>query len=661
MIWIGSVCCRALWCAGQEQPVYQPIPADFRTGYLDLYRHAVSRIGDTDRRIRKAKSEFYEESYYYQSHLMLSGKVLFNDPAGEYAGSIVRYLLRDHPDLQAEIRCYTVRSPAVNAFATTNGLILVNLGLLARVENEAQLAFILCHEIGHYIRQHPLDLFLEARRLDQSADRPLADANWEEVILAKNAYSREKEEEADLIGLDLFLQSGYSLEGAWEVFDMLQEPQRSAYAPPLAPSYLVPEGLQLPDSLWLSEVQDLAPAAGEDVTHPDPARRKGLIRARINGMPPGARQDWIIGEGWFWQIQHACRLECCRMLLDSREYEKALYYAYTLKDTDPAESDRLASYALYGLARYAMQGKWWDVHVPYEEAEGEVQRICYLTEQLAPHEMALLSLAFVRRCRQSQPGSVLLERMYCDLRQDLQTRRRDSARLLPDSSWLSPLWARLADSPAWAPCEPLQAEEAPDKGSFSLGGDNILLLNPVYRVVDERSGSRVRYLESELAEQRFAGLLRQHIETAGIGYSWFSAHQLKPEDAGRFEDMVRLNAYVLEQQRMRDAGMVSLHWPEVQAIGQRHGARYLVWSGALALVRPRPAKGMVMAAGLAFFPMFPYSLYYALTPRHDTMLLLEVYDLETGRQVFGLPRLVRMDDRADVLNALTYDLVQRIK
>lgn len=51
-------------------------------------------------------------------------------------------------------RVRVVEDPAVNAFTFGGGLINVNAGLIARMENEAQLAFILAHEIAHVVEHH---------------------------------------------------------------------------------------------------------------------------------------------------------------------------------------------------------------------------------------------------------------------------------------------------------------------------------------------------------------------------------------------------------------------------------------------------------------------------------------------------------------------------
>ncbi len=59
-----------------------------------------------------------------------------------------------------DIRVHLVRTPVFNASMAPNGMLQLWTGLLLRVENEAQLAAIVGHEIGHYLQRHSVDRFI---------------------------------------------------------------------------------------------------------------------------------------------------------------------------------------------------------------------------------------------------------------------------------------------------------------------------------------------------------------------------------------------------------------------------------------------------------------------------------------------------------------------
>ena len=90
------------------------------------------------------------ESGFAIDDILQSGLVLFNDPTTIYVNKVLEQLpITDRKLIKKNPRAYVLNSSAVNAFATDQGIIFVTLGLLASLQNEAQLAFILSHELIH--------------------------------------------------------------------------------------------------------------------------------------------------------------------------------------------------------------------------------------------------------------------------------------------------------------------------------------------------------------------------------------------------------------------------------------------------------------------------------------------------------------------------------
>ena len=94
-----------------------------------------------------------------ESRLRLSPFTLRDAQFTAYIQDIACRLGGEHcPD----IRVYLMRTPFFNASMAPNGMMQVWTGLLLRVENEAQLAAVLGHEIGHYVARHSVDQLREA-------------------------------------------------------------------------------------------------------------------------------------------------------------------------------------------------------------------------------------------------------------------------------------------------------------------------------------------------------------------------------------------------------------------------------------------------------------------------------------------------------------------
>lgn len=114
-------------------------------------------------------------------------------------------------------RSYTfqvVENKAVNAFATTGGYVYVTTGLLKAADNEAQLASVIGHEMGHIESRHLIEQMRQtavSRGLVTAAglDRNTV-ANIGVDLALSRPRSRQDEYEADQIGLRLLRQAGYA-------------------------------------------------------------------------------------------------------------------------------------------------------------------------------------------------------------------------------------------------------------------------------------------------------------------------------------------------------------------------------------------------------------------------------------------------------------------
>lgn len=138
----------------------------------------------------------------------------------------------DRPDIPYTFQIVEDRD--INAFATMGGYVYINAGLMIEAENEAELASVVAHEIGHIVGGHAIAQMreraiqrglLSVAGLDQSAAVQIG------VELALNLpNSREDELESDRLGLENMRRAGYSPSGMIAFMKTLQ--QRSGGSPP---------------------------------------------------------------------------------------------------------------------------------------------------------------------------------------------------------------------------------------------------------------------------------------------------------------------------------------------------------------------------------------------------------------------------------------------
>lgn len=125
-----------------------------------------------------------------------------------------------------DLRVYLVRTPFFNANMAPNGMMQIWSGLMLRVENEAQLAAVIAHEIAHYVERHSVE------RLRAIKDRTafaqflgafgLVGAIGQIAVLASAfAYTRDQERAADRISVALMHRAGYDCAEAATVWGNL--------------------------------------------------------------------------------------------------------------------------------------------------------------------------------------------------------------------------------------------------------------------------------------------------------------------------------------------------------------------------------------------------------------------------------------------------------
>jgi predicted Zn-dependent protease len=115
-----------------------------------------------------------------------------------------------------------VADPSINAFALPGGPMFINTGLLKAVDNEAQLAGVMGHEMSHVILRHgtnqaskqqllSLPAILGQQMAGNSMMGQLAQLG---IGLGTNSvflkFSRTAESQADLTGSHLMAESGYN-------------------------------------------------------------------------------------------------------------------------------------------------------------------------------------------------------------------------------------------------------------------------------------------------------------------------------------------------------------------------------------------------------------------------------------------------------------------
>jgi Zn-dependent protease with chaperone function len=684
--------------SGQDFDRYQrlkasgPLPEDFILSTEEKYQFEMQELDwQENMSAREMKAAFFQKSAYYLNQLLQSGKVLFNDELSLYIQEIADYLLRSRPELRKQLRFYVVKSPSSNAFASNDGIILINMGLLSRLENEAQLAFILSHEISHYIKQHPLDIFMENNKPRQDA-RMFGAAEIEKALVAKNNYSREKEEEADRLGLNLYLQSNYDLESVIRVFEILKFAHLPFTDEPFDAQIWETDYLKFPQGYFLEKVtpiQDLFANYDESLSsHPSPDTRKVIMQEILDGRDNRGRSSFLFGEKKFHRAREIARFESCYLKLQSHAYESAIYYSFLLLQDHPESFflQKVIAQALYGLSRYADEGKFWDVHIDFDEIEGQQQQLFHIIEKLEDEELNLLTLSYCWKLFAANPGDQELKLMVEDLMlsmgknyvKDISFFSKVPAEFILASKGSLGKFAipNLMNDPVFYGLLQLkitqaqlgETENATLKGQdeqkalalkgIDLGLEKVVFVDPTYKRLDHRLSPSVRFLESESAQKKLTSDLQKYANQLGLEHVMLSSIDLKSDNGELFNDLVQLREWMNEKTDIDKVKKVALGHQEMQRLKEKYGTQYFVWTEVVSTATPKKNKLLTIISGAI---VLPYALYSALSPRYDTYMYTMVYDIESGDYVIIYPKYLNLKDRNDFMQSTVYDLVWQMK
>ncbi|MDO7876708.1 M48 family metallopeptidase [Hymenobacter sp. ASUV-10] len=346
---------------------YFALPKEGNSAYRDHYRQVV----------QEAARDVYNSIRY--SALL--------DPVIEpFVQQVFARILKANPQLPAGTRLVLTRNPEPNAHAVGNGIVMLNVGLLPRLENESQLAFILCHELAHVACHHMENGLHEHLTTLHSKDmkreiRRIIDSEYNissqikalalGFSLNTNYHRRRHEKQADSLGYVLLARTTYDAPQAYralQLLDTIDEPETTASLPLASyfscadfPKTFAP----VPDKpTSIFTVQKTATALETTDTlksHPDCAKRMRFLHTLAQGRVAEGPQPASSPE--FARIRYVSRLEVIQSWFDYDCYDHALFEALLLLPQQPGNAylHSVVQLSLYELRQHLQDHTYSEV------------------------------------------------------------------------------------------------------------------------------------------------------------------------------------------------------------------------------------------------------------------------------------------------------------
>lgn len=672
-----------------------PVPADLKYSLNELYGMDKQRVRDYNDGKLANRDKVLTASYHINK-LMASGRITYGDPITRMVERIADTLLKDYPDLRQQLRFYTVKSPEVNAFATGQGMIFVNTGLVAQVEDEAQLAFVISHEIVHYFRSHSTEMLVRKQSRNRGMDRESAQLR---DFLKRHNRSKEMEHEADSLGLALFyMGSDYDKQVTDGVFDVLQYGYLPFDEVPFDTAYFNTPFFQLPHDRFLDE---LAPITARDdyndslSTHPNLLKRRTQTAAQLAHLQ-GGKRFVTLTESEFEEIRTLARFECVRLDLVYSEFARAFYDCYLLQHQYPDNQfiRRAMGQALYGIAKNKTYTSTSSVIGDFNEMEGEVQQAYYMFRQIKADEISLIAARYLWNTLKRYPDDPQLQAMTEDLFADLGSKHNlhrsffldavDTAAAAPDtaaSTGKSAKYARIKakkrqqashDFRCYAFTDLLQQDSAfrdflPDAlegkrlhhAKRSKGRKNQFLYSPTYLVVKKNS-EEIEYKRSYANE----AAMKEKVEAVGkrLGMQTldFSDQRLTQLDSDeQYNEWVDLNEWVGEFLQTR--GSFPMHFymqPQMDRLADKYDASVINLSVVLN-VEAASVRPLYIFRAL-ILPIMPVSLYQAFSNTEGTMVYSMLVDSDNGKTLAKSEGEVNLADHSATVKSQLYNAYANI-
>ncbi len=381
------------------------MPADFSTPVSQKILNDLA----TNKLAFKTKLE--AQNYLKKIHerldeILYSGYVTYGDDVSVYLQDLASKLLKDDPELLKELRFYTIKSNETNAFSTAPGIIFVTTGLISQLSSEAQLAFVLAHEIAHYEKKHVHEEYLNYKKVGS--------VKRQDQILELSQFSKEKELEADQLALKRYHQMGYSSEELTGTFDVLMYSYLPFDEVAFPMTYFNTENMTIPEKKINMKIKPITAEENYNDTyssHPNIKKRKVAVQEAISEYANWGTNSFVLNEDLFFEIRTTCRLENIRLnIIEGSEFS-ALYAIFLMEKDFPNSLYLDKMKALAWLSIIQLKFKFEETKKS-DQIEGESSLLYKFLNRCTTFELATIGLRTIYDLRTKHAGESFFEDSY---------------------------------------------------------------------------------------------------------------------------------------------------------------------------------------------------------------------------------------------------------
>ncbi len=366
----------------------------------------------------------YEDQFSDIGELWKSSRPITAPEAHLYLQRIVQQIVKSNPELKGlDARVVFSRDWWPNAMSMGDGTIAINAGLVVGLDNEAEMVFVICHEIAHYYLQHTpkrIKQVVEYRN-SEAVQREIKRLNKEEYRVNQQAdelmktmsfsshrHSRENEAEADAWAFHFMKLTGYDCSGIRTCLEKLDHIDDTLFTTPLHletlfnfPDYAFrPKWVQQESAIFGAMKESDSPLSKKEKdslkTHPDCSNRIQLLTDSMQSVA-GVGRRFIIDSIRFNELKSDFAFEIMEECYRDKNLSRNLYFAISYLRQHPG--DQVAIYSigralndLYAYQRDHVMGNAIDLERRGNPAE--YNRLLKLLKQIRLSELGEVAFNF---------------------------------------------------------------------------------------------------------------------------------------------------------------------------------------------------------------------------------------------------------------------------
>lgn len=654
-----------------------PIPEPIRKLASEKAKEELERLknGQNQTELKNTQLiDFTNISNYEIDKLLKSGKILFNDELTKYVEGVAKRVLAKESGEKDKLNFFLVRSFIPNAFATSSGCIFINIGLIARLKSEEELAFVICHEYVHFKNSHGLLGFENALKLNKSAKKAARKSNYDEDewLIRDCLFSKEQESEADVEGLNIYLNSVYSKVNPLGALDCLKyaefpivgnEKQSLNYLE--TPEFKIPDSYKLPDSQYNSYSDTLGSEDDQMHTHPNLNSRI----AKLESLHKFEYQSSTIeGFNYFKKI---AEFESTYWLLAYQNFEQAIAQSNYLLTKYPnnafLKGIQRQAWFLFGLTikfRNSSDIKW-DSLETLNQGPYSISNYFFKKTGSSKHDAGLIALRLAWIDLQDNPNNAILKKRVESLIYIVTVENKFNPSAL-DSGILSSKKKSISKSDLTNYYADLKNPEAlrkqllerfnkgevkkreltreqlieqyrdSTKNGFKLGAKNVICFSSFVYSIDYRDNVPVQHLESEKKSLAFTDELNRSAKDLNINLIDFGGIDIPDNNIIKLDEAFWIRLYSMEYDlfMVTNGNYISIFENEIQQIRKKYKSDFVVSSFLVKQTARRSVSDVLLTWLFSSqnVLLIPYAVYVTVIPEKRTDLVVQIIDLNDHKK-----------------------------